>query len=691
MTPFNLKADYQPTGDQPAAIKALLDGLTSGQRFQTLEGVTGSGKTFTMANVIADWGRPTLVISHNKTLAAQLFVELKGYFPDNAVEYFVSYYDYYQPEAYIPQTDTYIEKDAAINEEIERLRLAATHSLMNRDDVIIVASVSCIYGLGSPDDYREMLINLTRGQELDRERLLEQLVEIQYTRNDYEPQPGAFRVRGDIIDVFPAYTRTGVRISFFGNQIEALQRIDTVAGKVEADLERTTISPARHFVMPAERILPALESIRAEKIERVQWLERNNKLIEAQRLAMRTDYDLEMLRETGFCSGIENYSRHLSGRRAGEPPATLLNYYNSEFLTIIDESHVTLPQLRGMYNGDQARKQTLVDHGFRLPSAKDNRPLNFDEFLAAVGQTIFASATPGEYERKVSPPPVPQIIRPTGLPDPTCEVRPLTGQIDSIMEEIKLRAARHERVLVTTLTKRTAEDLSAYLSEAGLRVQYLHSDIDALERVEILRSLRAGDFDCLIGINLLREGLDLPEVSLVAILDADKEGFLRSETSLIQTAGRAARHSNGMVILYADVITDSMRRALDVMKTRRATQIEYNRLHGITPRTIVKSINEGLRIKQAGRQAAELAVSEAGGDYDVQNAISEMESEMLMAADALEFERAALLRDQIAELRSAAGLTSRTGVRSAHGHRSGKKSKSPLKYPGVRHVKRRRK
>lgn len=691
MPPFSIKADYRPTGDQPAAIKALLEGLACGHRFQTLEGVTGSGKTFTMANVIAAWGRPTLVISHNKTLAAQLFVELKGYFPENAVEYFVSYYDYYQPEAYIPQTDTYIEKDAAINEEIERLRLAATHSLMNRSDVIIVASVSCIYGLGSPEDYREMLISLACGEELDRERLMQKLVDIQYSRNDYEPQPGAFRVRGDTVDIFPAYARTGIRIGFFGDRVESLQRIDAVTGKVEAVLEQTTVSPARHFVMPASRILPALDSIRAELAERVQWLERNKKLLEAQRLTMRTNYDLEMLKETGFCSGIENYSRHLSGRRPGEPPATLIDYFGSEFLTIVDESHVTLPQVRGMYNGDQARKQILVDHGFRLPSAKDNRPLNFDEFLAATGRMLFVSATPGEYERKVSPPPVPQIIRPTGLLDPSCEVRPLTGQIDSIMEEIKLRAARRERVLVTTLTKKTAEDLSAYLGEAGLRVQYLHSDIDALERVEILRSLRSGDFDCLIGINLLREGLDLPEVSLVAILDADKEGFLRSETSLIQTAGRAARNSNGTVILYADVITNSMRRALAVMNARRASQMEYNRLHGITPRTIVKSINEGLRIKQAGRQAAELVVRESGGDYDVQAVIGEMESEMLAAAEAMEFERAALLRDQIAELRSAAGLAPRPGGSQVRGGRTGPRKHSPFKYPGVRHIRRRRK
>ncbi len=689
-TPFNLHSPYQPTGDQPAAIEALLGGLSAERRFQTLEGVTGSGKTFTMANVIAHWGRPTLVISHNKTLAAQLFAELKGYFPGNAVEYFVSYYDYYQPEAYIPQTDTYIEKDSAINEEIERLRLAATHSLMNRADVIIVASVSCIYGLGSPEDYREMLIGLARNDRMDRELLMRKLVEIQYSRNDYEPQPGAFRARGDTLDIFPAYARTGIRIGFFGETVESIQRIDALTGKPEADLEKITVSPARHFVMPAARIAPAMESIRAEMAERVQWFEQNNKLIEAQRLTMRTKYDLEMLQETGYCSGIENYSRHLTGRRPGEPPATLINYFGGEFLTIVDESHVTLPQLRGMYNGDQARKQVLVEHGFRLPSAKDNRPLNFDEFLAAAGRMIFVSATPAEYERRVSPPPVPQIIRPTGLLDPVCEVRPLAGQIDALMEEIKIRAARKERVLVTTLTKKTAEDLSAYLGEAGLRVQYLHSEIDALERVEILRSLRLGDFDCLIGINLLREGLDLPEVSLVAILDADKEGFLRSETSLIQTAGRAARHSRGAVILFADIITDSMRRALAVMSERRARQMEYNREHGITPRTIVKSIQEGLRIKHAGRQAAALVVREAGADYDVQTVIGEMEAEMLAAADAMEFERAALLRDQIAELRSAAGLASPSAGRQ-HPHSPGsRRRRSPLKYPGTRHIKGRR-
>ncbi|MCA1807946.1 MAG: excinuclease ABC subunit UvrB [Kiritimatiellia bacterium] len=685
---FILKSEYQPAGDQPTAIAALTRGLTEGRRFQTLEGVTGSGKTFTMAHTIAAWDKPALVVSHNKTLAAQLFAELKEYFPQNAVEYFVSYYDYYQPEAYIPQTDTYIEKDSAINEEIERLRLSATHSLMNREDVIIVASVSCIYGLGSPEDYREMLIRLQRNDTIDRETLMRQLVDIQYTRNDYEPQPGAFRVRGDTLDVFPAYARHGIRIGFFGDTIDQLQRIDALTGKPEADLPRAAISPARHFVMPATRITPALAAIRAELAERLKWFEQNNKLLEAQRLAMRTNYDLEMLAETGYCSGVENYSRHLSGRGAGEPPATLLDYFPGEFLTIVDESHVTLPQVRGMYNGDQARKQTLVEHGFRLPSAKDNRPLNFDEFLQATGRMIFASATPADYERKVSPPPVQQVIRPTGLLDPVCELRPLTGQIDEVMEEIKARAARHERVLVTTLTKKTAEDLSAYLREAGLRVNYLHSEIDALERVELLRSLRLGDFDCLVGINLLREGLDLPEVSLVAILDADKEGFLRSESSLIQTAGRAARHSDGKVILFADKVTDSMRRALKLMTDRRERQTEYNREHGITPRTIIKKIQEGLQRKTAGQAVERHALArESAADYDVQTAISEMEAEMLAAADALEFERAAILRDQIAELRNAADLSGPEDSRSAKTRPTKRRKSGGLRYPGTRTVK----
>jgi len=569
---FSLHAPFQPAGDQPEAIEALCRGLEANQRFQTLEGVTGSGKTFTLANVIARWGRPTLIISHNKTLAAQLYQELKGYFPSNAVEYFVSYYDYYQPEAYIPQTDTFIEKDSAINEDIERMRLATTNSLMNRKDVIIVASVSCIYGLGSPEDYREMLVSVEQGQTVERDELLRRLVDIQYTRNDYEPQPGTFRVRGDTLDIFPAYSQQGMRVNFFGDEIESIARFSAVTGDIEETLAAAVISPARHFVMPASRLESALPRILAELEERIRWFEANNKLLEAQRIKMRTMYDVEMLKEMGYCAGVENYSRHLSGRGEGEPPATLIDYFRSEFLTVVDESHVALPQVRGMYNGDQSRKQVLVDHGFRLPSAKDNRPLNNDEFLKATGQIIFMSATPGPYEREVSPPPVQQIIRPTGLLDPPVSVRPLKGQIDDLIEAVRVRAERHERTLVTTLTKKTAEDLSDYLKDISLRVTYLHSDIDTLERVEVLRSLRMGDFDCLVGVNLLREGLDIPEVSLVAVLDADKEGFLRSETSLIQTAGRAARHVGGAVILYADKVTEPVRRALVVMEVRRRGQ-----------------------------------------------------------------------------------------------------------------------
>ncbi|MDD5677868.1 MAG: excinuclease ABC subunit UvrB [Kiritimatiellae bacterium] len=650
---FSLKAPYAPAGDQPQAIEALYRGLETGTRFQTLEGVTGSGKTFTMANVIARWGKPVLIVSHNKTLAAQLFQELKTYFPENAVEYFVSYYDYYQPEAYIPQTDTYIEKDSAINEDIERLRLSATNSLMNRSDVIIVASVSCIYGLGSPEDYRDMLITLKRGESLDRDSLLRQLVDIQYTRNDYEPQPGTFRVRGDTLDIFPSYSTAGVRAQFFGDEVDTLERIDALTGAVQAPLATLTISPAKHFVMPATRIESALPRIRAEMEERVAWFETNQKLVEAQRIQQRTMYDLEMLHEMGYCSGVENYSRHLSARRAGEPPATLLDYFSGEFLTVLDESHVTLPQLRGMYNGDQARKNVLIEHGFRLPSARDNRPLAFNEFLDRTGQIICMSATPGPYEREVSPASVPQIIRPTGLLDPDVVVRPLKGQIDDLIEEVRARAERHERVLVTTLTKKTAEDLSDYLTEAGLRVTYLHSDIDAIERVEVLRGLRKGEVDCLVGINLLREGLDLPEVSLVAILDADKEGFLRSETALIQTSGRAARHVAGRVIMYADMVTDSMRRALAVMEGRRRLQEAYNRQHAVTPRSIQKNIQESLVFRQEGASMERRVLREADEDFDIHEAIQDIEREMLEAADALEFERAAMLRDQLFELKNA--------------------------------------
>ena len=655
---FKLHSPYKPTGDQPEAITALCRGLDTpaSHRFQVLEGVTGSGKTFTVANVIAHHGRPTLVVSHNKTLAAQLYSELKTFFPDNAVEYFVSYYDYYQPEAYIPQTDTYIEKDASINKEIERLRLSATNSLLARDDVIIVASVSCIYGLGSPEDYRNMVVAINPGETIDRDELLKKLVTIQYTRNDYSPEPGTFRVRGDTVDVFPSYSTKGVRLEFFGNQLEQAVNFDVISGLAESKLDRVVISPATHFVMPYEKIEGAIAAIIAEMEERVRWFETNGKLLEAQRIKMRTMYDMEMLKEIGYCSGIENYSRHLGGRQPGSQPATLLSYFPGDFLTIIDESHVTIPQLRAMYNGDQARKSVLIEHGFRLPSARDNRPLNFDEFMNTVGPIIFTSATPGPYERQASPPPIPQVIRPTGLLDPPIYVRPLKNQVDDVMEEIRSHAERQERILVTTLTKRTAEDLASYLKSVGLKTRYLHSDINAIQRVEILRSLRKADFDCLIGINLLREGLDLPEVSLVAVLDADKEGFLRSETSLIQTAGRAARHQDGKVILYADKITDSMRRMIDVTGQRRARQLAYNKEHGITPTSIQKSIQEGLVIEAQSQDIESLVARESGADYDVHATLREMEAEMIEAADSLEFERAAMLRDQIKELRSASGI-----------------------------------
>lgn len=674
---FKLSAPFGPTGDQPDAIDALCAGLAAGRKYQTLEGVTGSGKTFTMANVISRVAKPTLVISHNKTLAAQLYGELKSFFPDNAVEFFISYYDYYQPEAYIPQTDTYIEKDASINKEIERLRLSATNSLLSRDDVVIVASVSCIYGLGSPDDYMDMLVTIERGETFERDGILKKLVDIQYTRNDYQPEPGTFRVRGDTVDIFPSYSKKGVRIEFFGDEVEKIRQIDTLTGDTEEELERAMISPAKHFVMPAEKVKPATERIIAELRERVKWFEQNGKLIEAQRIQQRTMYDIEMLKEIGYCSGIENYSRHLSGRAEGEAPATLIDYFQGEFLTIIDESHVSLPQIRGMYNGDQARKGTLIDHGFRLPSARDNRPLNFTEFSAKVGQVVFVTATPGPYELQIAGAPVQQFIRPTGLVDPPVEVRPLGNQIDDLMEEVRAHAERHERVLVTTLTKRTAEDLSAYLKEAKLKVEYLHSDIDALERVEVLTRLRKGDFDCLVGINLLREGLDLPEVALVAILDADKEGFLRSETSLIQTAGRTARHVDGKVILYADHVTDSMKRMMDKTADRRRRQLEYNQAHNITPRGIEKVIREGLAIKAEAENLDERVVRESGVQYDVFKAIDEVEREMMEAAESLEFERAARLRDQLMELKRGAGLETEPAKPQK------KTFRKPMRYPNT--------
>ncbi len=658
---FRVVAGYEPMGDQPAAIDALARGFSGGHRFQTLEGVTGSGKTFTMAHVIARVAKPTLIISHNKTLAAQLYAEFKSFFPGHAVEYFVSYFDYYQPEAYIPQTDTFIEKDSAINEEIERLRLSATNSLMNRRDVIIVASVSCIYGLGSPEDYKGMVVEVGRGTDVDRDALLLKLVDIQYQRNDIENSPGTFRVRGDCVDVFPSYAKKGVRLEFFGDTVESIARIDGLTGHREAEMDGVIISPAKHFVTPAYKMETAIASIKAELDERVKWFESQQKLLEAQRIRMRTMYDIDMMKELGYCSGIENYSRHLTGRPPGARPYTMLDYFEGDFLTIIDESHATLPQIRGMYNGDQARKRVLVEHGFRLPSALDNRPLNFDEFLQVTGQTLFVSATPGPYERDTSPPPVRQVIRPTGIVDPPIEIRPLKGQIDDVIEEIRRRSEKAERTLVTTLTKKTAEDLTEYLVQFNMRVRYLHSDIDAIQRVEILRSLRKAEFDCLVGINLLREGLDLPEVSLVAILDADKEGFLRSETSLIQTAGRAARHIDGQVIMYADQITDSMRRMIDVTDERRRVQLDYNRAHGITPKQIVKEIQESLAVVKESEEIDEMVVREERGDYNVHEVVQQIEREMLEAAEALEFERAAMLRDQLKELREAHGVVGAGG------------------------------
>jgi len=652
MSLYDLVSGFKPTGDQPQAIAALCAGLDAGKKHQVLEGVTGSGKTFTMANVIAHAGKPVLVVSHNKTLAAQLYAELKTFLPNNAVSFFISYFDYYQPEAYLPRTDTYIEKDSAINEDIERLRLAATDNLLNRKDVVIVASVSCIYGLGSPEDYMSMLVQIERGQEVDRDAILSALVDIQYTRNEMEKAPGTFRVRGDTVDIFPSYNETGMRLTFFGDEVDAIQRIDPLTGKVEAALDGLNISPAKHFVTPYRKIKTAIAGIKEELEERVAWFEKNNKLLEAQRIRMRTEYDLELLQEIGFCSGIENYSRQITGRGEGERPYTLLDYFAGEFLTIIDESHASVPQIRGMFNGDLARKRTLVEHGFRLPSALDNRPLRFDEFEEVVGQIVFVTATPGPYEREKCPEVVHQVIRPTGIIEPEIEVRPLGTQIDDLMEEIRLRAEREERVLVTTLTKKTAEDLSIYLRDAGLRAKYLHSDIDALERVELLRSLRKREFDALIGINLLREGLDLPEVSLVAILDADKEGFLRSETSLIQTAGRAARNIGGKVILYADEITKSMQKLIDVCEARRKVQLQYNKDHNITPRSIVKEITEGLKYKLSGEKEPDLMMAAEGKSMSADELISELETEMQDAAKSLEYERAAMLRDQIMELRA---------------------------------------
>jgi excinuclease ABC subunit B len=693
MSPFQLNQEFHPRGDQAQAIAKLVKSLAAGNRHQTLLGVTGSGKTFTMANVIAEAGRPALVFSHNKTLAAQLYSEFKNFFPNNAVEYFVSYFDYYQPEAYIPRTDTYIEKDSSINDEIERLRLSSMGALITRRDVIVVASVSCIYGLGSPEDYEGMMLPLHTGQALSRETLLTRLVDMLYERNDIQLKRGCFRARGDVVEIIPAYLESeAIRIEFFGDEIDRLSVVDALTGRVTLKLPGYTLFPAKQFVTPGDKLRKAVVKIRAEMEERVAWFEKEGKLLEAQRLKMRTEHDIEMMQEMGFCQGIENYSRHLTGREPGATPGTLLDFFDTPPLVFIDESHATLPQIGGMYEGDRSRKTVLVEHGFRLPSALDNRPLKFPEFMEKVGQLVYVSATPARFELENSvvgntsyiaraeagPTAAPlvrvsgsaqpleqfdvttrgrslvveQVIRPTGLLDPIITVKPLQGQIDETIELCRQRIEKGERVLVTTLTKRTAEDLTDYLRNLDLRVRYLHSDIDAIERVEILRSLRRGDCDVLVGINLLREGLDLPEVSLVCILDADKEGFLRSETSLIQTAGRAARHVHGEVVLFADLQTRSIQALLAVSGRRRQVQMEHNAKHGITPQTVRRALQESLQILGKAREVEESVVREGGGDFEVTEVIRELEAEMAEAATKLEFERAALLRDQIRELKA---------------------------------------
>ena len=661
--PFVLQAPFVPAGDQPKAITELTAGLDRGDRFQTLLGVTGSGKTMTIAHAIANFGRPTLVLSHNKTLAAQLYGELKSFFPTNAVEYFISYYDYYQPEAYVPTTDTYIEKDASINEDIDRLRLRATSSLMEREDVIIVATVSAIYGLGDPIEYREQMVMLEKGQRIPRNTILRQLVNIQYSRNDVAFERGTFRVRGDTVEIFPAYEEQGVRVELWGDEIERISKISALTGETIAVLDRAGIYPAKHFITNRPSLERAVGAIRTELAERLTLLRNSGKLLEAQRLESRTNFDIEMMLEIGTCAGIENYSRHLSGRKEGERPACLLDYYPADFLVIVDESHVSLPQIRGMYNGDRARKEVLVEYGFRLPSALDNRPLIFDEFLSLVPRAVFVSATPAELELQMSEGVVvEQIIRPTGLVDPEIEVRPVRGQVDDLLNEIRIRERRNERVLVTTLTKRMAEDLTDYLQQMGVRVRYMHSDIDAIERMEIIRGLRLGEFDVLVGINLLREGLDMPEVSLVAILDADQEGFLRSDRSLIQTVGRAARHERGRAIFYADRITDSMKRCIEETSRRREMQVAHNLEHGITPRSVSKSVEEvrfvtrvaDSRLEKEERQRLRKVAEEVSSYNPAQldEMIRQLEQEMRAAADDLDFEVAARLRDEVFELKA---------------------------------------
>ena len=655
MNEFQLVSKYSPSGDQPQAIKTLVEGINAGKRMQTLLGATGTGKTFTVSNVIKEVNKPTLVIAHNKTLAGQLYSEFKEFFPNNAVEYFVSYYDYYQPEAYVPQTDTFIEKDSSVNDEIDKLRHSATSSLFERKDVIIIASVSCIYGLGSPEEYREMVVSLRTGMEIERNQLLRRLVDVQYERNDIDFKRGTFRVRGDVVEIFPASRDEHcIRIEFFGDEIDRIREVDALTGEVLGEREHVAIFPASHFVTREEKMRIAIQNIEKELEEQLIYFRENGKLLEAQRIEQRTRYDLEMMREMGFCSGIENYSRHLTLRPPGSTPYTLLDYLPEDFLLVVDESHVTLPQVRGMYNGDQARKKVLVEYGFRLPSALDNRPLTFTEFEKKVSQAIFVSATPGPYELEHTPQMVEQIIRPTGLLDPTIDIRPIQGQIDDLIGEIHDRVAKNERVLITTLTKKMSEDLTDYLKEIGIKVQYLHSEIKTLERIEIIRELRMGTYDVLVGINLLREGLDIPEVSLIAILDADKEGFLRSERSLIQTIGRAARNANGHVIMYADKITNSMDIAIKETQRRRAIQEEYNKVHGIVPTTIQKEVRDVIRATHAAEDQENYEASvklDQLSKEEKEKVIADMEKEMKEAAKALNFERAAELRDLLLELK----------------------------------------
>ncbi len=681
MDTFKLVSEYSPTGDQPQAIQKLVKSIRDGNKFQTLVGVTGSGKTFTMANIVAQLNRPTLVISHNKTLAAQLYSEFKNFFPENAVEYFVSYYDYYQPEAYIPQSDTYIEKDSSINDEIERLRISATSSLISRRDVLVVASVSCIYGLGSPQDFKEMMIPLRVGGILPRDAFLQRLVENLYERNDVAFERGHFRVRGETVDVFPAYMEDAIRVEFWGDEIESIRPLDPVTGETGPQMLMFNLYPASQFITPRRKLEQAVKNIRDELEGQVGSFEQTQKLLEAQRIRMRTEYDLELLQEMGFCNGIENYSRHLSGRQAGERPWCLIDFFPEDFLLIIDESHATIPQVHAMYNGDRSRKERLVEYGFRLPSALDNRPLKAEEFFQVTGQTLFVSATPGKFEREVSTVIADQLIRPTGLLDPVLDLRPATSQVEDLIAEAQKAVEGGDRVLVTTLTKRMSEDLTTYLRERNMKVEYLHSDIDAIERVEILRKLRQGDFDVLVGVNLLREGLDLPEVALVAILDADKEGFLRSETSLIQTAGRAARHERGRVLLYADNMTDSLRRMVDITNERREKQLAYNRQHGITPRSVKRAVQSSLHYAQKAEDP--VSVAEAGGDEDIAAVIAELEEEMLQAANNLQFEKAAMLRDQIDALRNGdAGAKLKGPRRRSAGNKKYKPARSKL--PGTR-------